>query len=338
MKYYVLCPYGLVTGGPDALHQIVYYLNYIGKDAKLVYLNINDKQQEIPGPYKNYIKDYCLFSEIDDSNDTTIIIPEFVSFYSNTFKKSSVYIWWLSVYYNLNETSLMHKLYMIATYIPRLFVNRGIGFYRFNQMFKDNVKKTKYNFNNERNNVKHLCASYYAYDYVSKRTKNSCILLIEPISLKFLNNYSNNNLNRNDYVLYNPKKSGKFVELLKKRDNSIKFLPLNGYNQNELINLYQTSKLYVDFGPFPGAERMPKEAVINGCAIITGRNGAAKYYQDVCIDDKYKFDATKENIDIIIAKIKYVLNNYDQLKIEFNYYKNKVLSLEDTFIKELKKI
>jgi len=34
-------------------------------------------------------------------------------------------------------------------------------------------------------------------------------------------------------------------------------------------------KLYVDFGKHPGKDRMPREAAVHGCCIITGRRGAA---------------------------------------------------------------
>ena len=63
----------------------------------------------------------------------------------------------------------------------------------------------------------------------------------------------------------------------------INFIPLKGYNQKELISLFRESMVYMDFGFFPGAERLPKEAVINGCLIITGRNGASDFHGDVHI-------------------------------------------------------
>ena len=63
----------------------------------------------------------------------------------------------------------------------------------------------------------------------------------------------------------------------------INFIPLKGYNQKELISLIQGKHGLHWIWFFPGAERLPKEAVINGCLIITGRNGASNSHGDVHI-------------------------------------------------------
>ncbi len=338
MNYYVLCPYGLVTGGPDALHQLVYYLNKINKNAKLVYLNALRNDYEIPKQYQRYIDSYILFNQLEDSEDNVIIIPEFLSHLAKKYKKSKVYIWWLSVDYNLDKTSLPYKLLLIVTYLLRAFKYRKIGFRRFNMMFKNVFYKKKYDFKHEMKNVSHLCASYYAYDFVKKNGSNNAKLCIEPISLRFLENNSIDS-NKQDIVLYNPKKCGEFVKkLIEKSNNSIVYVPLEGYSQDELIDLYKKSKVYIDFGPFPGAERMPKEAVLNGCVIITGKFGASNFYGDVPIKDEYKFDANDENIVSIIGKIKYSLLNYQVIKNDFDEYRNRVLSLENNFIEALKEV
>lgn len=338
MKYYVLCPYGLVTGGPDALHQMVYYLNSIGKEAHLVYLNISKKTYDIPNNYKTYANDYMLINEVKDEFDTTIIIPEFLSYMTKYYKNADVRIWWLSVYYNFNQTSIPFKLFLLATYPLRLLVNRKMGFKNFNQMYSKALFKSKYKFEHESPNIRHICASYYAYNYVSKRTKNEVALCIEPISKVFLNKSNRDNNDRSDVILYNPKKCGKYVKKIIKKSKGLKFYALAGLSQEELIKKYQESKLYIDFGPFPGAERIPKEAVINGCAILTGKFGAAGYRQDVVIDDKYKIDATNENIKKIIEQIKYMLNNYSDIKDDFKEYADRVYCLEDCFLKQLENI
>ena len=110
MNIYVLIPYGLVTGGPDALHQLVYYLNKLKFNACAVYLGAS-KNEEIPKQYKTYINDYLLIDEVIDDKNNIIVIPEFISYLKKDFKKSRVFIWWLSVDYNLNRTSIFYKMF-----------------------------------------------------------------------------------------------------------------------------------------------------------------------------------------------------------------------------------
>ena len=76
---------------------------------------------------------------------------------------------------------------------------------------------------------------------------------------------------------------------------------------------------------------MPKEAVINGCIIITGKNGASNFHGDVPILEKYKFDTFEDNIDLICDKIRYILENNDKLYSDFDEYRQTVLSLEKNY-------
>lgn len=339
MKIYVLIPYGLVTGGPDALHQLVYYLNKLKFSACAVYLGAS-KNEEIPKQYDTYIKEYLLFDEVIDDKDNILVIPEFISYLKKDFRKSRVFIWRLSVDYNLNKTSLFYKMFFLLTIPLRLVKNRRKSYRRIVSNFKNALQKEKYSFKNEPSNVTHLCASYYAYDYVSRRSKNRFYLCIEPISKFFLEmsrdgiSYSN----REDIVLYNPAKCGEFVKKIIEKAPNIKFVALKGMSQSQLIEYYKKAKVYIDFGPFPGAERMPKEAVLFGCSILTGKNGASAYYGDVPISNNYKVESKIENITLIISKIEYMMENYESIIFDFEDYKNTVLKLEDNFINQLKTI
>ena len=188
--------------------------------------------------------------------------------------------------------------------------------------------------------IKHICASFHAYDYVSKRSKKEVTIGIEPLSKFFLELYAEKKkeiplIEKNDVVLYNPKRCGYFVRFLSRFLPEIKFEPLTGLTQNELVSKYMTSKLYVDFGAFPGAERIPKEAVLYGCAIITGKRGAASFHKDVPIPDEYKFGNPIKQIDEIAEKIRFVLRNYEKVYSDFDEYRETILNLEKNFTKSL---
>ena len=341
---YVLCPANYVTGGPDALHQMVFYLNKIGVDAKIVYVTESaSKAISVPEPYAIYIDSFLIEKDIVDSPENSIVIPEVLVNKINSFKNAKLFLWWLSINNNLRY-GLGRKVFYFTTLPLRIVKNWQ--YYKNNTLkaIKNTLEHRRYSFQNELPDISHLCASYYAFDYVSRRSKNQVIKCIEPISKLFLNIYlheekSISKENRRDVILYNPaRKYNHIMDKISCIAPELKFEPLRGLTQVQLIEKYKTSKLYIDFGAFPGAERIPKEAVLFGCAIITGKRGASGFYGDVPIPEEYKFRNPRKQIKEIVKRIRYVLNNFDMAYPDFDEYRKTVLDLEETFVMSLKNI
>lgn len=336
-KVYVICPYGLITGGPDALHQMVYYLNEIGIEAKLVYSDIKSHKYEIPNQYKKYINEYLLLNDIIDECNSAIVVPETENHILNNYSRAKKYIWWLSVDNDINSSGFKNKLLKI---IKKVRLKNLKKLYKINTL-KIVLKHKEFNFNNNQN-IEHLCASYYSYNYILQKLKDESKIhyCIEPISKIFLEKSYFSIQDKSDIILYNPKKNIEFTNKIINfnRSKALKFIALSGYSQDELIALYQKAKIYIDFGFFPGAERIPKEAVINGCCIITGKYGASNYYSDVPILDEYKIDAIDKNIPHICNKIDEIINLYGKKINDFEEYRNTVWNLENNFIIQLKEI
>ncbi len=337
---YVLCPSYLISGGPDALHQIVYYLNKINQYAYLVYVDLRKKKYKVPACYQEYIKngEYKLLSEIEDKSDNAIICPETLTFLLDKYSNVKKYVWWLSVNNDTERSNIFDKFKILLRKLsPKQLIkqikkkNKLLNVIYF-------FKHKKFDFT-DNGNITHLCASYYAYDYVSNNTNAECFLCVEPISKYFLDNINyGTECHREDTVIYNPAKNFKFTKKIIKACKGINFLPLKGYSQVELLNIYRKSKLYIDFGTFPGAERIPKEAVINGCCILTGRNGASAYFNDVPINDEFKIASVNENLSLIKSKIEWILSDYDNCIDYFEVYRQFVKNLETNFIEQLSKI
>ena len=138
---------------------------------------------------------------------------------------------------------------------------------------------------------------------------------------------------RGSTILYNPVeiKLSKFQKDIFAR-GGFEFLPLRGYSQEELINLFLTSKLYIDFGSFNGRERLPREAVGCGCCILTSKNGTAGYSKDNPIPDKYKID----DIDEAIRMMHYILDNYDVCKSDFDSYRDQMKKDNEEYPEQVK--
>lgn len=344
-KFFVFCPGNIITGGPDALHQMVYYMNKHDIEAEIVYCDINDDDFEIPKQYQIYLNRAFTCNTAPITENDYIIVTETLIRYTEHFNPKGVIVWWLSVDNNLNKTSLPHRLFFMITLPIRYFFQQNIYKNNFSNIVKYRWLNRRFTFKNESFIAFHICASYYALDYVKKRSKRPVYKCIEPISLLFLQNYKKmladnifSNIEKEDIIIYNPVKSGVFVDKLKKYDKKHTYIKLEKLSQEELINYYQKAKIYIDFGPFPGAERMPKEAVLYNCCILTGKNGASAYYGDVPIKDEYKFADYNNQIDEIISKIDELLQNYESKISDFDDYKNTVLRLEENFENSLEEI
>ena len=93
----------------------------------------------------------------------------------------------------------------------------------------------------------------------------------------------------------------------------INWVPLVGMSNDQVLNYLKTSKVYIDFGNHPGKDRLPREAAICGCCIITGKKGAAAFKEDIPISETYKFDDKASSIPYIVEKIRLLLKNYDEI-------------------------
>ncbi len=339
---YILSPANIQSGGVDALHQLTYYLNCLNKKAILVYKAQGNERKHIGvlDRYKPYINHFIFEDDIVDSPENIVVVTESYTKDRFRYKKARVFIWWLGINKSLTWT-LWKKVFFLGTLPLRILNNWSYYKKRTFAIVKFVLNKECYSFKNELPNVLHMCASYYAFDYVSKRSCNEVYLCIEPISKLFLDVFSREKKiiskeSRKNVILYNSARNyNSIIKKLAALDADLIFEPLQGLNQQQLIEKYRTSKLYIDFGAFPGAERIPKEAVLFGCAIITGKRGASGFYGDVPIPDEYKFGNPKEQIGEIVVKIRHILDNYENIYPDFDEYRQTVLNLEENFKKSL---
>lgn len=331
---YVLCPGGLVTGGPDALHQLAYYLTQLGYNAKMSYYGNEDAP--VPELYKKYSPSVVRFKDIADERQNVIICPESATSVVAFYEKAQICVWWLG-YINREDCPIFKKS-------PRVKFNNAVK--KILNVFLPTDKKLGYGhgkpskrFIVEGTDVINLFGSKYAYEQAGLNYKmRRRAMLVEPLSPEFLGGgyLDLTSAGRSDVVLYNPAKPfDVMTELLKRKD--ISFLPLRGYTSEELIKLFKKSKLYIDFGDFGGPERMPKESVLNGTLLLVCKRGAAVNDFDVAIPDKYKMENFSD-VKAVAERIKYMLANYDKLIVDFAPFRNKIAGLKSGFIDSIKEI
>ena len=87
----------------------------------------------------------------------------------------------------------------------------------------------------------------------------------------------NENQIKENIILYNRSKGYHLTKKIIKRLPEFTFIPLINCTREQLSALFSKSKIYIDFGNHPGKDRMPREAALNNCCIIVGKNGAANF-------------------------------------------------------------
>src|ERR1035437_2655135 len=102
-EIYIFCPANQETGGPDALHQLRYYMEKVHLNAYMIYFNTTVGKDPIPDKYKNYEPKVKTIAEIIDIESNILIAPESSSILLNNCSNIKKYIWWLSVYYYDNH-------------------------------------------------------------------------------------------------------------------------------------------------------------------------------------------------------------------------------------------
>ena len=178
----------------------------------------------------------------------------------------------------------------------------------------------------------HLAQSYYALNFLNSLEipKKNIIYVSDYLNEQYLKNKDEDLKvsNRKARILYNPVKGKYFTNAIMKyiinKNNNIIFTPIQNMTRDEIIDLMKESMLYIDFGDHPGKDRIPREAAMCGCCIITGLNGSTKFKEDVYIDDKYKFEREESNIPDIYSRILYILNNYNSSFNDFYEYRNRI--------------
>lgn len=317
-KIYVMCPAQAATGGPELLHQLVYKLNKLGYDAYMYYFfskDVDKASNPIHPFYEQYENPYVI--TLEDNLNNIIIFPEVTTDRIFDFKASTKVIWWLSVDFFVILWKSKNKL--------RHRIKKKIGVLK------------RYDFE-KMPNLYHLVQSYYAEDFLStKGVTENVGYLSDYLNKEFLENIPQDlsSDTRENSVLYNPKKGIEKVNKLKKMAPEINWIPIENMTPAEVVALQQKSKVYIDFGFHPGKDRIPREAAINGCCVIVGKEGAANFYKDIPISDNYKFEFTLENHEKIIDKIKDCFTNYKVRILDFENYRNMILAEEYRFEKDI---
>lgn len=343
-KVYIACPAAYATGGPELLHQLAFNLRKQLHVNALMYYFPDNYIDPVHDAYKKYNNPYV--KRIDDNMNNILIVPEVKSGLAllNNYNSIRKAIWWLSVdnFYRSDTKNtklflykVINKLLFLITktnfvdvsYAAQLCARADMRKHGLIKIFF--IKQVDY----------HLVQSFYAKKYLLESG-------IDPKKIFYLSDYLNKNFlkiktdpfKKQNIVAYNPKKGYCFTKKIIETAPDIKFMPLENMNREQIINALKAAKVYIDFGNHPGKDRMPREAAILFCYIITGKRGSAEFFEDIPLSERYKFDNKNCNIPKIVDKIHECFINPINSNKEFISYRRIIASEPKIFLKDLRNV
>lgn len=299
------------TGGTELLHQFARCLIDNGVDSYMIYPDANGIDSPVPEPFLKYCVPYT--SHYVDAADTVLVLTETQVHMADICKKGMVMFWWLSVDSYYNYPLVKERLL------------RGGGAW--------DVFGLK-----ERKNALFFAQCQYAMDFLEQE------MCIEDCH--FLKDYINDEimdlalrcrdaLERDDICLYNPKKGGAeaLQPVMEACRKDIQWIALRGFTPRQMALLMCKAKVYVDLGGHPGKDRMPREAAVCGCCVLTNRRGSAAYQEDVGIAPQYKI-ADEGNVEAILAKVYDLVDHYQDRREEYASYRAVIEGEKAEFLRD----
>lgn len=312
---YIICPPKKATGGPEALHQLGYILNTLGYNAKMLYSKY--KKDPVHPFYKNYNVPYVM--NVKDSSENIIIIPESMTNLIAKYPLAEKKVWWLSLdFYEV----LMNSREKKKNWLRKLIVP---------------YKHTEYRFEPNKT-VTHWYQSQRTKEFLmTKKLDNEIAYLCDYVTELFFENLPDS-FTKENIITYNPKKGLEKIEKHMQLLPQYQWVPLTGMTREEMRDTLRRAKLHIDFGYFPGRDKIPREALVSGVCLLTGRDGTSAFKEDLGIPEQYKLHENEIQDDKIIKLINHLMDNYETVSLEFADFRSFVVNEKNNMIENVKKL
>ena len=318
-KVYILCPSNYNSGGPESLHQLCSKLIEFGINALILYIQgpiSFDKKDPVHNFYKKYHVPYTF--NLEDKSHNVLIIPEYYSDYLYVVKNIQRVLWWMSIGNYFDKVSLS--------------INYGID-----NVLKSPLPKFFY-FHEADGDIEHWAKSEYSRLFLKVNGISAGkIRHVETyMNQVFFRNVSKVNLaEKENIVAYNPRKGFEITEQLIRLAPDINWQPIENMTPAQVQGLLTKAKIYIDFGNHPGKDRLPREAALSGCVVITGKRGAAANDVDINIPAEFKFDLATSKPYQVIEKICEVFDNFPANYDKQRAFRDKELNAQRNFTLEV---
>lgn len=306
------------TGGTELNHQLVHELRRNSQNAFIAYYPF-DVIHEKPVAFNEYDTE-SVYRFVPKTGDH-IVIPESLTHLVSIYETSDIAIWWQSVD-NYFSADLSKSLESSAKKIKSLFLRSRVPINKL-RTYKHYVQ-SKY--------AEHFLLSYgIESSYLSDYIKDSDAIHGSYIRCNEVNRREGNQ------IIYNPMKGLHVTKKLMSVLPEFNFVPISNMTRTEVFEVMRMSYVYIDFGNHPGKDRMPREAALNGCIVITGVCGSASNDSDIPIDNKYKLDPKRLSIRKNIRQLIFdIVKRYDYHSQKQSRYRELILAEENLFTAQVR--
>ena len=329
ISVFVYCPIGVQTGGPEALHQLVFTLRELGVQAALVPTPSTRKFKPVAA-YEHYA---CpIVPEILDAEGRSVVVPESELQLLLGFKKARHVVWWLSI-----DNSTLHEIAMTRT-------RSGLLSRELAQVFKRRFEHVRLGqYSGRRAIVKaldrasHVAQSAYAVGRLADEFGIAADVLSD-FTYKSSELPQLRDHDRGSRVAYNPAKGKAFIDELS-IISDFDLIPIEGLDAEGVRERLSAAAVYVDLGHHPGRDRMPREAALCDSIVIAGRRGAASLAEDLPISDELKVDMAGSRREVALrarAVIQRVLSDQDYWRNQQQGVREQSKSEQDRFTSEVR--
>ena len=304
-----------LRGGPEVLCLLCHTLRSLGANAKM--FNLGYGKNCVPEEFrKNYNIETCDNSEILNASSGTIVLPELLIQQEewglrqllDLFKDNNIMIWFLSTDFTGIINTTWKNIFEI------------LKFYK---------------------NITYLCESRAVWnllEFYGVRDKKFMLQHSTHVSFRALKPLAE----KKNIVLYNGYKErtrliveNAIVPKLSGNVEVVGLLPGKRLSKEEMCELMDGAKCYVDFCGFKGREMVPREAALRNCVLLLGNEGCASYFEDYPIPSWYKISDLTD-ADAIVSKIEHIISNYDDCVNDMAFMKRRCAIEHELFVCEAK--
>ena len=333
-EVFIFSPTDIVSGGVNSLHILCKSL--INNHIKVRMFYENPSSDFLNNPIiKAFNVPYT--SHLEDISSNLLIVPEAMTSMLQHYKQINKMVYWLGIYFYFKKPAYRFPL----NFKPLRKIFTCTDYFGNSRSFFHTLAK-KINYWNKKhdpiwsNGTLHMSNSFYAADFIKSMGVQNVFVLHNPIRQEYYNQEPSSI--RLKKILFGPKTPKWVFRKIKTENADFECIRLKHIAAAEVKKLYGEAQLFVELGNFAGRDRMPREAVLSGCVILSSRNGSANYYNDLQLPDYYKINTHQKYTADLIEKTKNITGNYTSHYANMKPYVDYLIEENQNFDKVVSEI
>jgi hypothetical protein len=320
----LLCPGFAKSGGAEAIHQLAHMINKQGGNARIAYhgktcrteisdgiLRCDSASSELPEFFARY--EPRVLKEVALGPDILLVYSEIL--WDEALKRTNLNgarsaIWWLSV-----DNACTEDLRILDdTYRRKLLADPLLT---------------------------HFYQSEYAYAFLKRADTPVYYPLSDYTDPAFVARAATSiSIPRANDVCYFPLKAGaqgeSFFAHSNKLRNTITKVAIRDMTKTQVADALFKACIYIDFGPHPGKDRIPREAAVAGAIILLRAAGAAKFYGDHPLPPSHIFTDEQFASGHLYRLVDEILDNPEPHLAAQSHYRHAVTMEHEIFSQQVR--